>query len=74
MNVESNYTIAVTTRLLSNLAPVLHPLRGKTKTSRTFSRASRKLQVVSRSSDWFIAPFAVIGRSYYFGIGFSTAI
>ena len=35
-----------------------------------------KLHVIGRSSDWFIALFAlvVIGRSDYFGVGFSTVI
>ena len=41
-----------------------------------FSLAFNKLQVIARNSDWFIAPFApvVIGRTSYFGIGFSTVI
>ena len=35
-----------------------------------------KLQVVAEDSDWFIALFVplVIGRSDYFGIGFSALI
>ena len=34
------------------------------------------LQVIARNSDWFIAlsSLVVIGRSYYFGSGFSTVI
>ena len=42
--------------------------------TRDFSRALRKLQIIGRKSDWFIAPFAlvVIARGNYFGIGFST--
>ena len=44
--------------------------------ARDFSRALSNLQVMSRNSDWFTALFTpvVIGRSYYFGIDFSTAI
>ena len=44
--------------------------------TRDFSRASSKLQVISRNSDWFMALFAsvVIGRSSYFGFGFTTVI
>ena len=44
--------------------------------TRAFSRALSKLQVIARNSDWFIALFVpvVIGRSYYFGTGFSTVI
>ena len=43
---------------------------------RDFSRALNKLQEIARSSYWFIAVFApvLIGRSDYFGIGFSTVI
>ena len=35
-----------------------------------------KLQVIGRNSDWCISLFALvlIGRSDYFGIGFSTVI
>ena len=41
-------------------------------TSRTFS----KIQIIARNSDCFISLFVpvVIGRSKYFGIGFSTVI
>ena len=83
MTVESNFTIAIAIATpsdwLKNLAPVFQPMRGKTKTTpwaRDFSRLLSKLQVIARNSDWFIALFApnVIGRSDYFGIGFSTAI
>ena len=44
--------------------------------TRDFSRALSKLQVIARNSDWFIALFApvVIGRSNNFGIAFSTVI
>ena len=43
---------------------------------RDFSCALDKLQVITRNSDWFIVLFAhvLIGRSDYFGIGFSTVI
>ena len=42
--------------------------------ARDFSRALSKLRVSARNSDWFLAVFAlvVVGRSNYFGIGFST--
>ena len=74
MNVESNHVIAIAMLgdWLKNFAPVFQPMRSKTKTNRALS----KLQVISRNSDWLIALFApvVIGRSYYFGIGFSTVI
>ena len=44
--------------------------------TRDFSRASSELQVIARNCDWFIALPApvVIGRSNYFGFGFSTVI
>ena len=43
---------------------------------RDFSSALSKLQVIARTSDWFITllPPVLIGRSNYFGIGFSTVI
>ena len=46
--------------------PVVHWL----PCTRDFPRALRKLLVIARSSDWFIALFAsvVIGWSNYFGI------
>ena len=42
--------------------------------ARDFSRALSKLRGIARNSDWFFAVFAlvVLGRSNYFGIGFST--
>ena len=44
--------------------------------TRDFSRASSELQVIARNCDWFIALSApaVIGRSNFFGFGFSTVI
>ena len=51
---------------LKNLAPVLPPVRSKTKAyaNRTlyarFSRASSKLQVIARSSDWFNVLFSPV--------------
>ena len=44
--------------------------------TRDFSRASSELQGIATNWDWFIALFApvVIGRSNYFGFGFSTVI
>ena len=80
MTCAGNYTIAIATLgdWLKNLAPVFPPMRSKTKTNRTWFarlfRALRKLQIIACNSDWFIAQFApvVIGRSNYFGIGFSS--
>jgi len=44
--------------------------------TRDFSRALSEFQVIARNSDWFMALFVpvVIGRSDYFGFGFSTVI
>ena len=44
--------------------------------TRDFSRSLSELQVITRSSDWFIALFApvVIGRSNCLGFGFSIVI
>ena len=41
-----------------------------------FSRALSKLRFISRNSDWLITLLApsVIGRSNYFGVGYSTVI
>ena len=39
-----------------------------------FSRALRKLQVISRNSDWFITLSVPVGSSYYFGGGFLKVI
>ena len=63
-----NYAIPIATLndWLKNLAPVFQPMRNKTKTNdlppytRDFSRASRKLQVIARNADWFIALFGPI--------------
>ena len=51
-------------------------LRQITPSTNDFSRPLSKLQVISRTSEWFIALFAplVIGWSNYFGIGISTVI
>ena len=79
MTAERNYAVVIATLVawLKSLAPVFQPMRCKTKTSRSFmhgfSGALSKLQVIAGNSDWLIgllAP-AVIGRSNYFGIGFS---
>ena len=83
MTVESNYVIAIATLSdwLKRVAPVFQPMRSKTKTNRTMytrdlSRASSELHVIARNCDWLIALPApvVIGRSNYFGFGFSTVI
>ena len=44
--------------------------------TRDFSGALSKFQIIARNCNWFIALFApaVIGRSNYFGFGFSTVI
>ena len=78
MTVESNYVIAIATLSdwLKRLAPVFQPMRRETKPNRTmyawFFRTSRKLLVIGRNCDWFIALSApvVIGRSNCFGFGF----
>ena len=43
---------------------------------RDFSRSLSELHVIARNFDWFIVLSApvVIGRSNYFGFGFSTVI
>ena len=82
MTVESNYVIAIATLSdwLKILAPVFQPMRSKAKTNLTmyawFFRALSELHVIARNFDWFIALSApvVIGRSNYFGFGFSTVI
>ena len=80
MTVESNFAFAIATLgdWLKNFAPVFTPTRRRPKPvapcTRDFSRALSK--VTSRNYDWFIALFALvaIGRSNYFGIGFSTVV
>ena len=82
MTVESNYVIAIAmlSDWLKRLAPVFQPIRSKTKTNRTmyawFFPHLSELHVIARNFDWFIALSApvVIGRSNYFGFGFSTVI
>ena len=82
MTVEKKYAIAIATLCdwLKYLASLFQPIRRKPRPiapcTRDFSRALSKLQVISRKSDWFIAPFApvVIGRSNYFGICFPAFI
>ena len=81
MTVESNNVIAIASLRdwLKRLAPNFQPTRSEPKRiapcTRHFSRALRKLQVISRNCDWFIALFApaVIGRNN-FGFGFLTVI
>ena len=80
MIVENNYEIAIASlsHWLQILAPGFLLMTSKTKTNRTlyarFSRALGKLQAIARNSDWFIMLFTpvLVGRSNYFGIGFST--
>mgnify|MGYP000205830385 CR=1 FL=1 len=81
MTVERNHPIAIATLSdwFKNLAIVFQPIENaKPKPTAPctcdFSRALSKLQVNVRNSDWFDALFApvVIGRSNFFGIGFSS--
>ena len=85
MTVENNYAIAIATLSdwFKNLPPVYQPIRrkkqlGKPKPistcTRDFSRALSKLYGIATNVDWFFALFApaVIGRSNYFGICFTT--
>ena len=82
MTVESNYaiTIATLSDWLTSLAPVYQPMRGETKTNRDlharFFRALSNLHGIATNLDWFVALLApaVIGRSNYFGISFTTLI
>ena len=83
MTIESNDAIAIATLSdwLKTLAPTFQPMRSNTKTNGActrdfFPHFEGSLQVISRNSDWFMALFAlaVIGRSNYFGVGFSTVI
>ena len=82
MTVESNYAIAIATLSdwVKRLAPVIQPMRSKTKTNhhrtRDFSRALSEWQIIARSCDWFIVLFVpvVIGRNNCFGFGLSTVI
>lgn len=79
MIVESNDAMVIVTlsNWLKNFAPVFQAVRGKIPPgARDFPRVLSKSQVIANASDCFImlcAP-AVIGRSYYFGIVFSTVI
>ena len=57
------------------LAPIFHPIRSEIKTNRDsrafFSRAFRRLHVISSSFDWFtgLSVSLVIGWRDYFGFG-----
>ena len=76
MTIESNYVIAIATLSdwFKNLVTVFQPMKRKTKTKRDFSRALSKLHGIVMNFDWFTALFApaVIGRSNYFDICFTT--
>ena len=82
MTVESNFTIAIATLSdwLKSLAPVYQPTRGKPKPiatcTRDFSRVLSNLHGIGTNLDWFVGLFAraLIGRSNYVGIGFTTLI
>ena len=60
------------------LAPFFQPIRVKPKPivvrACTFSRALRRLRVITSSFDWFtgLSPTFLIGQSNYFGFGFTT--
>ena len=64
---------------LTKLAPLFQPMRSKTKTNRelharAFSRAWRRLHVITSNSDWFteLSVSLVIGQSSCLGFGFTT--
>ena len=64
---------------LKRLAPLSHPIRSKSKTnsrSHTISRALCRLHGFSSCFDWFtgLSVSFVIGRSDYFGFGFTTEL
>ena len=64
--------------VLTKLAPLSQPTRSKTKTNasstRVFSRAWRRLHVITSNSDWFteLSASVVIGQSNCLGFGFTT--
>ena len=81
MTFESNYalTIATLSDWCKNLAPVYQSMRRKTKTNRDlharfFPPFVEVTWNIATNLDWFMALFApaVIGRSSYFGICFTT--
>ena len=80
MSVESNFAFALLQICdwLTKFAPLLQPMRSKTKTivprSHAFSRAWRRSHAFASSSDWSSVLFTlfVIGHSNYFGFGFTT--
>ena len=81
MTVESNYAIAIATLsdLVKNLTPVYqHPARRKSKPiatcRRDFSLSLSELHGIATNFDRFDTLFApaIIGRSNYFGICFTT--
>ena len=83
MAVESNYVIAIATRVIGLKVSSSSFLANRKQNQNqshivrgNFFRALSKLQVIARNSDWFIALFApvVIGRSNNFGFGFTTII
>ena len=61
--------------LLAKFAPISQPVRIKPKPivacSHTFSRAWRRLHVISWTSDWLMALF--VSLLNYFGLGFNDA-
>ena len=82
MSVESNYVRAIVTLSdwLKNPPPVSKRIRSKSKTNCSiyvrYLQRLEMLHLIATNSDWFIALFApvVIGRSNYFGTGFSTVV
>ena len=75
MTVESHYVVAIAT-LCDWLKISRQFLNQSSYEKQNQNRALSKLQVIAGNSDWFIAPLApaVIGRSNYVSIGFSTVI
>ena len=64
MTIKSYYAIAISVLIdwLKNVAPSFNQGEVKpiTPCKHLFPRALRKLQVISRISDWFIAMFALV--------------
>ena len=82
MTVESNYVLRLLRLVigLKDSRQFFNQREAKPKPialcTRDFPRGLSELHVIARNFDWFIALSAplVIGRSNYFGFGFSTVI
>ena len=74
--------IATLSDWLKRVAPVFQPMRSKSKTMQShdvrviYPRALIELKVIAGNCDWFMALWVpvVVGRSNFFGFGFSTVI